>query len=203
LIFYRGIADLAVPVRQLFLDEGRIELRQAGTAPVPSVILFENRGGNLGFRAIGTLEGRIEIDRPQLTGDSAGIRGQLAEALVKSGLYPKEAAAMLATWRESWFEEGMRVFYIAPRTMIDAVLPLTIQPAPASLERVFVGRVEILPPESQKEIVEAAAKGDRQPLLKYSRFLYAFWNDLKARGMLAKSADLWSLVPYKEVSCVK
>jgi hypothetical protein len=30
------------------------------------------------------------------------------------GLFPKEAHAMVDTWRDSWFEEGTRAFYILP-----------------------------------------------------------------------------------------
>jgi hypothetical protein len=203
LVFYRGLADLDVPVRPRFLSDGRLELRQSGSAPVPSVIVFENRDGRMGFRTVGMLEGKVEVNVPELKSDSTRIRGQLADALVTRGLYPKEAAAMLATWKDSWFEPGMRVFYIAPRTMIDAVLPLTIHPVPSATERVFVGRVEVLTPALQREIVDAVAKGDHVTLGKYSRFLYAWWQDLRQRGLIAKSVDLWGLAGYKEERCAQ
>ena len=38
---------------------------------------------------------------------------------------------MIDTWRDSWFEEGMRIFYILPRKAVDGVLPLKITPSPA------------------------------------------------------------------------
>ena len=44
------------------------------------------------------------------------------------GLYAKEAKAMARTWEESWFEEGLRVFYVLPRQRMDAILPLGITP---------------------------------------------------------------------------
>src|SRR5438132_371630 len=59
------------------------------------------------------------------------------------GLYPKEAAAMVDTWRDSWFEPGSRLFYVAPRQAVDAILPLNVTPAPGSVVRVFVGRIEL------------------------------------------------------------
>ena len=35
---------------------------------------------------------------------------------------------MIETWRDSWFEEGLRVFYIVPRARVDFDLPLSISP---------------------------------------------------------------------------
>ena len=37
---------------------------------------------------------------------------------------------MLETWKDTWFEEGLRAFYIVPRQTTDQLLPLTITPAP-------------------------------------------------------------------------
>ena len=59
---------------------------------------------------------------------------------------------MIKTWRDSWFEEGMRVFYILPRQTTDAVLPITIEPRPADLVRVLVGRAEVITPEMEKAV---------------------------------------------------
>ena len=56
---------------------------------------------------------------------------------------------MLETWRDSWFEEGLRVFYILPRPLTDSVLPITISPQPTQLVRVLVSRVEIITPEME------------------------------------------------------
>ena len=59
---------------------------------------------------------------------------------------------MIKTWRDSWFEEGTRVFYILPRQTTDAVLPITIEPRPAELVRVLVGRAEVITPEMEKSV---------------------------------------------------
>jgi len=69
---------------------------------------------------------------------------------LKQGLYPKEAAAMIKTWNDSWFEEGLRLFYFVPRAAADAILPITLDPKPEELVRVFVGRAEILTPEMEQ-----------------------------------------------------
>ena len=49
-------------------------------------------------------------------------------SLVKQGLYRKEAAAMVSTWSDSWFEEGTRLFYFMPQSKVDEILPLQIRP---------------------------------------------------------------------------
>ena len=71
---------------------------------------------------------------------------------------------MVKTWRDSWFEEGLRVFYILPRRATDAILPITIKPQPTELSRVFVGRAEIITPEMETEIRAAAQLfGEKSP----------------------------------------
>jgi hypothetical protein len=55
---------------------------------------------------------------------------------------------MVDTWRDSWFERGRRIFYLVPRATIDSILPLDVKPAPASIARVFVGRIELATPQT-------------------------------------------------------
>jgi hypothetical protein len=79
----------------------------------------------------------------------------LESMLLANGLYPEEATAMIESWRDSWFEEGTRVFYIVPRPAIETILPLEIAPAPAGVARVFVGRLELVRPAMKEEVKEA------------------------------------------------
>jgi len=173
LLFYRGVGDLSVPVRPRFVGSS-IEIQTAGQAAVPAVILFENRGGKAGYRVVGEVKGPVLAAPPELTGDVADLRRELTASLVAAGLYPKEAEAMLETWRDSWFEEGMRVIYIVPREIVDAELPLTITPQPADTARVFVGRVEMLSPAVEQEITDGVMHRDRSIYGKYARFLEPF-----------------------------
>jgi hypothetical protein len=85
---------------------------------------------------------------------------------------------MIETWRDSWFEEGLRVFYILPRRKVDALLPISIAPAPKQLARVFVGRVELLSPKMRDEIGNALATGNTAVLKRYGRFLAAFLHEM-------------------------
>ena len=86
--------------------------------------------------------------------------------LVANGLYEKEAAAMVETWRDSWFEEGTRLFYIVPQASIDAILPLDITPE-ASGDRARVRRANRAHhtggcSRSQRGDREAGSRDDRQ-----------------------------------------
>ena len=78
---------------------------------------------------------------------------------------------MLETWRDSWFEDGTRVFYIVPRTSVDAILPLTITPAPTDIKRVFVGRMELVTPAVQQTVEAAIADRNSAVLERHARFL--------------------------------
>jgi hypothetical protein len=81
---------------------------------------------------------------------------------------------MIETWRDSWFEHGMRVFYLVPREQVDRLLPLKIAPEPSSIGRVFVGRVEVLSPRTRHTITTALNKGDIKALVPLGRFLQPF-----------------------------
>src|SRR5262245_35896252 len=90
------------------------------------------------------------------------ISTRMAAALEKEGLYPREAAAMVNTWKDSWFtEEGTRVLYVLPRGWTDATLPLQLDPAPSSLVRVMVGRAEILAPDIEQGLREELVKATK------------------------------------------
>ena len=92
-------------------------------------------------------------------------------SLISSGLYPEEAHAMLESWKDSWFEEGSRLIYIVPNSFVEKILPLSIQPQPATIQRVFVGRLELLTPATQNAIETAVTTHDKVTLAKYGRFV--------------------------------
>jgi hypothetical protein len=115
-----------------------------------------------------------DLEFPHLSSDLEHLRTGLANRLVEFGLYPKEADAMVETWRDSWFEEGMRLFYIVPQGMVDRVLPLNIHPAPSIVTRVFVGRIEIFSPATRLRIEALAQAKDFKALHGIGRFLGPF-----------------------------
>jgi hypothetical protein len=199
LLFYRGAGDLDVPLRPRFTPEGRIQVRNTSADPIPAAILFENRGGKVGFRVLRDLRGTAVVDAPLLDGDVSHVRDQLAAELIGAGLYPKEAQAMLETWRDSWFEPGLRAMYIVPRSAVDAALPLTITPAASDVARVFVGRVEMMSPAMAAEIETAVARHDRAIAAKYGRFLQAFWEALHGTGTYVPA----DLAPAQSRGCAQ
>jgi hypothetical protein len=105
------------------------------------------------------------------------------------GLYEKEARARVETWHDSWFEEGMRVFYVMPRPQTDSLLPLKIAPLPDAVARVFVGRVEVLSPWTRQTIQNAAENRDVAALRKFGRFLEPFAAQMKARSPFMQQAQ--------------
>src|SRR5262249_34392189 len=74
------------------------------------------------------------------------------------GLYPKEAQAMVNTWEKSYFHtDGLRLLYVLPRTVVDEVIPLRIEPTPTQTVRVMAGRVEVLTPAKERRLEQAVA----------------------------------------------
>jgi hypothetical protein len=170
-LFYRGVGRFAVPLSARVSGDGKIAVENRGSDAVPSVMLFENRGGRLGYRNAGAVRRSVTLDAPSLDGSLSQLRYDLENALVAQGLFPKEAQAMVETWRDSWFEEGSRLIYVVPAAAVDAILPLQVEPAPSQTARVFVGRIELITPETKRAVREAIAKSDWSAVDRYGRFL--------------------------------
>src|SRR5687768_5091184 len=137
-LFYRGVASFDVPLSAVSLDDERVRVRNLGVDDLHGVVLFENRGGVIRYAVSDALRRESVLALPLLARSVADIRRDLERMLVKAGLYEREARAMVESWRDSWFEEGTRVFYIVPPRAVDAILPLKVDPAPARVDRVFV-----------------------------------------------------------------
>jgi hypothetical protein len=170
-LFYRGVGRFSVPLAARLSGDGKIVVENRGQEPVPTVILFENRQGRIGYRTTGAVEGTLTLDAPALDSSFPQLRHDLEIALVAQGLFPKEAQAMVETWRDSWFEEGSRLIYILPSPAVDAILPLQVEPVPSQIARVFVGRIELVTPETKRQVEAAIAKSDWSVIDRYSRFL--------------------------------
>jgi hypothetical protein len=150
-LFYRGVGNFDLPL-SVKLEGESVHLKNLGKEEIKNLIIFENRGGKVGYRLCDAFTGEMTHERPVLDKSMDSLLEDLKQILVANGLYEKEAAAMIKTWRNSWFEEGMRVFYILPRQTTDAILPVTIEPRPAELVRVLVGRAEVITPQMEKTV---------------------------------------------------
>jgi hypothetical protein len=188
-LFYRGLASFPVPITARALDRRSIVLGATGADEFRSLILFENRGGKLGYRVIDRLAGEAVVRSPELTGTFASLRRDLESLLVAHGLYPREAAAMVETWRDSWFEEGTRLLYIVPPAAVDGILPLAVTPAPERIARVFVGRLEVFTPVTLEDVERAIRSTDLKTLIKYGRFVDPIIGVIHANGGLGHDDD--------------
>ena len=170
-LFYRGLGYFNVPISARVTPSGKFLIGNTKREPMPAIVLFENRGGKIGYRVQAQFEGETTIDPPTLDRDFGSLQKELEKTLISAGLFPKEARAMIETWSDSWFEEGTRVFYILQSKTVDRILPLTIEPAPAHIARAFVGRMEVITPAMVEEVENAISAGDTVSLAKYGRFL--------------------------------
>jgi hypothetical protein len=151
-LFYRGVGTFPTPVSLRALGEGKVRVRNSGAGRLDGLVLLTVRQGALGYRALGNLERGAETvaTLPATTHKRADLARLLVEELTSAGLYEKEARAMVTTWDAAWFgEEGTRLLYLVPRARTDELLPLTIEPRPAEVVRVLVGRHDFLTPEQE------------------------------------------------------
>jgi hypothetical protein len=161
-LFYRGVINDGVFLEAVLSGE-QVRLRNVAAAPIPFAAIFENREGKIGFRVVRDLAKDAALDLPELTADREAMQRELASALTDTGLYEKEAAAMIETWRDTWFEDGM--------------------------VRAFVGRVELFSPATRSNLQTALTTGDIPALARCGRFLAPFAAQIMAQpGVRVHSA---------------
>lgn len=164
-LFYRGVGHLDAPLVVRERDGGwQVTLRESSAlADLPRVWIVEVfpdgrvrhqsaavRGRSLHLQAFakGTASGKTSLP---------ALQRELAEALTAQGLFADEAAAMLATWKLSYFESaGLRVFFLLPQSWTDAQLPLSLS-TPADVTRVMVGRIELVTARQRETLAKLQA----------------------------------------------
>ena len=158
-IFYRGLGESRLPFDVSAANGGVVSCGTDLTESIRHVYLLRVEQGKGVYRYLPSLRCGERIDNvvPAMDGavaiDSfeATIAKDFAARLVETGLYPKEARAMVNTWRTSYFTtEGLRVLFVLPQSWTDRFIPMTIDPKPAELVRVMVGRVELLTPARER-----------------------------------------------------
>ena len=204
-LFYRGVGNFPPPLSAKVDADGKAVVWSSRAGAIGDVILFENRAGAIASSVARGANGRLTLERPVLDDESSAPKRELVKMLVANGLYRKEAEAMVATWSDSWFEEGVRLFYIVPSASVDEILPLQITPAPTAVARVFVGRMELVTPAARATVKRALLGDDRATLQKYGRFLYPIAERVIAASpvpdrpmLLARlnaAASVWTVAP--------
>jgi hypothetical protein len=164
-LFYRGIGNFQTPltVTQNGSDADEIQLQNSGSEELRHFFVYTVHGNDGKFLYIPKLAAgksqsvklHPDRNRSSLPVLRSEIARQMRDALVREGLYEREAAAMVKTWDESWFaEQGVRVLYVLPSAWTDRILPLTLDPKPREIVRVMVGRAELITPTMEWDLMK-------------------------------------------------
>lgn len=160
-LFYRGVGRFEQPLQAVVADDGRVKVTNPGSQVIRSLFKVNCASGELTYSVLETLAAGATAEFPQTDTKVTlpELQDQVCQALVRENLYPREATAMVNTWADSWFaEEGTRIFYMVPREVTDKLLPLTISPTPDESVRVLVGRVEVMSPSLERQLLEVVRK---------------------------------------------
>jgi hypothetical protein len=156
-LFYRGVGTFDMPLSVKAAAGGKFTVNWTGQPPEGHLILVQVKAGKIRFQQFG-LEKKDKgataaVKVPGVDATTKELGDALVKLLTAKGLYEKEAKAMVKTWSSAWFgEEGTRVLYILPTDLTDELLPLKVDPRPAELKRVLVGRHDVLTPERETQI---------------------------------------------------
>ncbi len=155
-LFYRGVGNFKLPLTLQSHGQGRFSLRNEGRRPVRSLFLVSVREGKIRFSEYDQIAANaaLELTLPAEPATVEKLSQAIVARLTSTGLYVKEARAMVKTWRSSWFgEEGERLLYFVPSPLVEKTLPLHVTPRPAETVRVLVGRLETMSLEEEAKIV--------------------------------------------------
>ncbi len=163
-LFYRGLGRATTPLRVTSREGGTLSLSAQSPHGVRHLFVLRVENGKGAYRYLPALAPgkRVTGVIPAMTGAqplaafTEKIAGELAARLTASGLYAKEARAMVNTWRASYFQtDGIRVLFVLPQAWTDRFIPMEVRPRPKKIVRVMVGRTELLTPEREKTFENA------------------------------------------------
>lgn len=163
-LFYRGVGKCELPLEAEFAAPKVVRVTNRGDEPLRSLFLIDvDRSSQLtikrSFLPKLAPNAAQSLAVPAETISPVALYEEVQQALVNEGLYLKEAAAMVKTWSDSWFQEqGLRLFYIVLRRVTDELLPLTVDPPADETVRVLVGRLELLPPDQEALLASAVTR---------------------------------------------
>ena len=159
-LFYRGLGYFQSPLTVAMNSDGLLSLTAREAEPIAGMFVIDIHGDSMRYQKLGfaassvaaTVDPNTQSFEPLADARRRAME-DMADVLVKQGLYEKEARAMVNTWQDQWYaEEGTRVLYLLPQAWTDRTLALQVKPQPDSVVRVMVGRAELITPAIEREI---------------------------------------------------
>lgn len=169
-IFYRGLGKFDT---QLLLTSknGNITAENKSPKRIPAVFLVDNTDDGGAIASLGELNGNeqkfiseksilaLKSHHQNFSLFARNAKALLLKSLVANGLNKDEAQAMVNTWEHGYFKtKGLRILYVLNREEVESILPMKITPKPSKLNRVFVGRIEVLLDTEENEILAQIIK---------------------------------------------
>lgn len=166
LIFYRGLGDFKTALK-VTEDKNILTLTNNSPLDLKGLTLLNHRDDKSELLHIKTLEAgeSLKVSLSSLksfqsfTEYKSEAKKVIVEDLVASGLFQDESEAMVNTWEGGYFQtKGLRLLYVLPNEWTEEILPMKLSPAPSSLVRTLVGRIEILTSGDDEVIKEFIKK---------------------------------------------
>jgi hypothetical protein len=209
-LFYRGVGNFKAPLRVTH-DTSKNELSIHGSFDNPVTSSQQGKiqaawlvhirdNGKTAFRRIdhfnatkdaggllATVSSRFD-DANYAVVNVEKLRQDMHKALVTEGLYEDEAHAMLRTWDRAYFQKpGLRLFFTVPQAWTDYHLPLQVS-VPAKIERVMMGRIELVSDEQRALLDRLSAVAISKP-----DWISKIWESPNARSFLTGHSDFGDL----------
>lgn len=200
-LFYRGIGYQAAPLEvKVSADDSSLAL--SSDEPVPAAFVLTIRKGMMRFHELGSLapgaDRVVQLDVEPfdaVVNVQARVMKEMVATLISQGLFPKEALAMVETWKDQWFEEeGTRVLYVLPAAWTDRMLPLDIVPRPDAIVRVMIGRAEIVMPSIARQLHRDIVAFDSANLHEQQRIV-ASVRELNLGRFVLPAIEIASIAP--------
>ncbi|MGV3755166.1 MAG: hypothetical protein ACO1QS_07265 [Verrucomicrobiota bacterium] len=162
-LFYRGIASFPSPLLARATSDNSVVMQNLLDQPLQHIFVIDQRSGEYAFSYHPELAAKKELSaditiissRTQRVSGREQLIQSMRKSLTTAGLFEKEAAAMVKTWEDSWFDEkGVRILYILPEKWVEATMPLKFNPAPTKTARVYVGRAELFTPKLEQTLTQ-------------------------------------------------
>ncbi len=169
-LFYRGVGNFVTPLHVEMQRDGVVNVSNTGVEPLAHLFILGiqgERGELVSLERLKSAERKsVSLDLDKSSQPLANLRKDIQAAMVLAleteGLYPREAAAMVKTWQDSWFtEQGIRVLYVLPRSWTERTLLMSMDPKPTELVRVMVGRAEVISVATEKRLARELAASAR------------------------------------------